>query len=58
MSIEEAFPDGHYNNFNIKPHGPVFDIIEVTLNAFLQGSITPPTIDLCLASKPGFHLQT
>src|SRR5512137_2890352 len=56
MSIDEALPQGEPENFEVKEQRPVFNIIDVVLDSFFDGGISPPPVNLCPPGDSGLHL--
>ena len=54
--VNEAFEDGHEDDFDVQPQGPVFDIVQIMLNTLLKISITTPAVDLSPSGNACFNL--
>src|SRR5215813_13224502 len=52
--MEKTAPDCHPKNFEVQEEGPVLDIIQVMLKAWLQRRIPAPPVHLGPASHAGF----
>ena len=56
--MDETLERGEGKNFEIQPDGPVFDVVEIALDAFFKRGIAAPAVDLRPARDPGFDLLT
>src|SRR6266403_1186058 len=54
IPVKYPVEDGHPQNPDIEPGGPVGDVVEIVLDAFAQGGIAAPAVDLRPAGDPGF----
>src|SRR4051794_10177875 len=52
--MEKTAPDCHPKNFEVQEEGPVLDIIQVMLKAWLQRRIPAPPVHLGPSSHAGF----
>src|ERR1019366_8583751 len=47
-------PQGHEENVQIEPRGPVGDVVEIVLDTFAQRRVAAPAVDLGPAGDAGF----
>jgi hypothetical protein len=46
VPVDQSGQDGHGNNSQVEAKGPILQVVEIKFDAFLDGRITAPAIDL------------
>src|SRR5215212_11763765 len=47
ISLEETSHEREPHDLEIEGHGPVFDVVQVVLDALLERRVAAPRVDLC-----------
>src|SRR6185436_9022352 len=55
MLVEEPLEEREPHDFQIEANRPVFDVIQVVLDSFLQRGVAAPAVDLRPASQAGLY---
>src|SRR5262245_15919538 len=58
MFVEEPAQERQPHDLEVELHRPVFDVIQVVLDALLDGGVAPPAVDLRPAGDAGLDLVT
>src|SRR5215831_8628951 len=58
MFVEEALHDRQPHDLQVEAHRPVFDVVEVVLDALVEGGVSPPAVDLRPSGESRLHLVT
>src|SRR6188508_3024980 len=56
ISLEETSHEREPHDLEIKGHGPVFYVVQVVLDAFLERRVASPPVDLCPSGDARLHL--
>src|SRR5262245_47403491 len=56
MFVEEPAQERQPHDFQIEPHRPVLDVVQVVLDALLDRRVAAPAVDLRPAGDAGLHL--
>src|SRR5262245_60031723 len=55
VAVHQPAENGHPQDADIQPRGPVRDVVKVVLKPLSQRSVAPPAVDLRPPGNPGFH---
>src|SRR5215213_3995565 len=58
ISLKETSHEREPHDLEIEGHGPVFDVVQVVLDALLERRVAAPPVDLCPSRDARLHLVT
>src|SRR5436190_3147682 len=53
--VEETLQEREPHDLQIEPHRPIFDVVQVVLDALLERGVAAPAVDLRPTGQPRLH---